>query len=66
MKNIIVLQKQANGTIYCAEISEEGVKHMEEALEEGCEDPLYWKEGGTITIEEIEEILDKNLDIQEQ
>ena len=57
MNNVIVLYKNEDGSIYCHELTEKGVKYWESGDEEGWE---YWKEGGTIVVlDEIEEILNK-------
>jgi len=57
MKNIVMLQKDENGDIYCQEISKKGLKYMEDV-----EDDLsFWSEGGVILLKELEEILDKEI-----
>lgn len=61
MKNIIVLQKQEDGTLYCSQITKTGIESMKE---EG-ENPGFWDDGGSITFEEIEEILNKDIDMGE-
>lgn len=58
MKNIVILQKDEDGNIYCQEVSEKGIEYMEKNPEESLE---YWKEGGTILLEELNEILDKEI-----
>lgn len=60
MKNIIVLQKNEDGDIYCQEITKKGVDFVN-----GDYDGLWiedcWDEGGTILLSELEEILDKEI-----
>jgi len=56
MKNMVILQKE-DGAIYCQQITEKGKKF----LENNEKDDGYWEEGGTITLDELEEILDKEI-----
>jgi hypothetical protein len=58
MKNIVMLYKNKDGNIYCQQISEDGKNYV---LENKGEEERYWEEGGTITIDELEEILDKEI-----
>jgi hypothetical protein len=58
MKNVVMLHKGKDGNIYCKEITKKGIEYVETF--EG-EDPDYWDEGGTILLEELEEILDKEI-----
>lgn len=58
MKNIVLLQKDEDGHIECQQITPAGIKYMEDNAE--IEDE-YWDEGGTILLEELEEILDKEI-----
>lgn len=61
MNNIIVLYKDENGDIYCHELTEKGAAASEL---NSIEDDGYWKEGGTILLDEIEEILNKEIFIE--
>ena len=54
MKNMVVLKKDEDGNIYCWQISEQGIEEWENE-----EDNDYWDAGGTILLDELEEILDK-------
>lgn len=56
MKNVVALQKTEDGHIYCKEITDVGLRYLEDT--EGKPD-IYWEEGGTILLDELEEILDK-------
>jgi hypothetical protein len=57
MKNIVTLQKDEDGNIYCKQLSKTGKKYVQDTTE----DPGFWDEGGTILLEELEEILDKEI-----
>jgi hypothetical protein len=57
MKNIVVLQKNEDGYIECQQITEKGKKYMLD----GKEDEGHWEEGGTILLDELEEILDRDI-----
>ena len=57
MKNMICLQKNDEGQIECWELSQKGVDHV--SSEEGEKDREMWNDGGTVTLDEIDEILDK-------
>jgi hypothetical protein len=46
-----------DGSIHCSQITEKG----KEWVETGTVDDGYWEEGGTITLDEIEEILNKEI-----
>lgn len=57
MNNMVVLQKNEEGQIHCKQISETGREyHLSEADDTGM-----WESGGTILLEELEEILDKEI-----
>lgn len=58
MKNIVILKKDENGNIYCKEISSKGIEYINS---EDCEDMGFWDEGGTILLEELDEILNKEI-----
>jgi len=59
MKNMVVLQKNEDGNIYCKQISEKGREfHLDPTSEK---DEGYWEDGGTILLEELEEILNKEI-----
>lgn len=55
MKNIIVLQKDEDDNIFCQQITEKGIEFYNNAED----DEGMWEDGGTITLDEIEEILNK-------
>lgn len=57
MKNIITLQKDKDGKIYCRQVTEAGKEYVK--LQK--EDSGYWEHTGTITLDEIEEVLDKDI-----
>lgn len=57
MNNMVVLQKTEDGTIYCQQIAEKGI----EWINDGGVDEGMWENGGTITLDELEEILDKKI-----
>jgi hypothetical protein len=61
MKNIVTLQKDEEGNIYCQEISEEGLKLIKRINDGEIKDTGYWDKGGTILLDELEEILDKEI-----
>lgn len=64
MKNIVMLQKDEDGNIYCREISACGLRYIDAYLNYNIEDKDdngYWKEGGTILLKELEEILNKEI-----
>lgn len=58
MKNIVVLYKNEEDQIICRQLSEKGVA---EAKEGGTAGEEYWDEGGAILLDELEEILDKEI-----
>ena len=57
MKNIVILHKDEDGKIYCQQITQEGIEYINNQEE----DNGFWEEGGTILLEELEEILDKEI-----
>ena len=57
MKNIITLQKDEDGIIYCQQITESGI----EFVNNDEDDRGHWDEGGTIELNEIDEILNKEI-----
>jgi hypothetical protein len=57
MKNMVVLQKNEDGNIHCRQLSEEGIVHAKST--DSTED--MWEEGGTILLDELEEILDREV-----
>ena len=56
MKNMIVLQKLDDGSIYCQQLSTKGKEYIKVYKDQGM-----WEDGGTITLDEIEEILDREI-----
>jgi len=57
MRNMVILQKTENGNIYCKQITEAGKKeHFSKTY-----DPGFWEDGGTIVLDELEEILDREV-----
>lgn len=59
MKNVVVLYKNDDGDVYCRQLTEEGKKHMLAEREEN--ETVYWEDGGTILLDELEEILDREI-----
>ena len=59
MKNIVILFKTEDGDIYCKEITKKGIEYANNMDKQ--EDLGYWEDGGTILLEELEEILDKEI-----
>jgi hypothetical protein len=57
MKNIVLLSKDEDGSIYCQQLSKTGKEYVQDTME----DHGFWDEGGTILLEELEEILDKEI-----
>jgi hypothetical protein len=57
MKNLVVLQKQEDGSILCQQITPKGKKWYLD----GKEDEGMWEDGGTIVLDELEEILDREI-----
>lgn len=56
MKAIIMLQKLEDGTIYCRRVAPEYNVNISD-----CGESPYWEDGGTVVLEEIEELLDKEI-----
>jgi len=56
MKNMVALQKTENGDIYCYQLGDKGVDHLLKGIDEG-----YWQAAGIISLEELEEILDREI-----
>lgn len=56
MKNIVVLQKDDDGNIHCKQISEKGREYIKVYEDQGM-----WEEGGTILLDELDEILDREI-----
>lgn len=54
MNNIVMLQKDKNGNIYCQELNQKGIEYVKAENDEE-----YWDEGGTIVLDELEEILER-------
>jgi hypothetical protein len=57
MRNMVVLQKNDDGSVHCRQLSEEGIVHAKST--ESTDD--MWEEGGTILLDELEEILDREV-----
>ena len=57
MKNIVFLQKNKDGSIYCSQLTQDG-KHY---IENNKEKNNYWEQGRTILLDELNEILDKEI-----
>jgi len=57
MKNVVMLYKDEDGNIYCQQITKKGVEYAQNQVE----DNGYWEDGGTILLEELEEILDREI-----
>lgn len=59
MNNMILLQKNEDGKIYCKAITQKGKEyHLDITAEH---DSGMWEKGGTILLEELEEILNKEI-----
>jgi len=58
MKSLVILYKDEEGLIYCHKLSKKGVAFY---LDENSVDDGYWEEGGTIVLDELEEILDSEV-----
>jgi len=59
MKNMVVLQLNDDGNLHCRQLTDEGVEFVREfGKTQGTRDP-YWEEGGTIVLDELIEILNK-------
>jgi len=58
MKNIIILKKDENGNIFCRQITLKGKELTEKRA---FVKDNYWETGGTILLDEINEILDKEI-----
>lgn len=56
MKNIVLLYNE-DGNLYCQQITEKGKEYVEADLE----DHGMWEEGGTIVLDELDEILDREI-----
>jgi hypothetical protein len=61
MNNVVILFKNEEGDLFCRQITKEGIKYMAESKKSGFAEPFYWEEGGTILMEELEEILDRQV-----
>lgn len=60
MKNMVVLYQTDDGEIYCKQLTKKGIEYVTEVGYD--EDPDgYWEEGGTIFLDELVEILDKDV-----
>lgn len=57
MKNIILIQLDDDGTIQCQEITPEGKQYMLDTEE----DNNYWTEPKSIYLDEIEDLLQKEV-----
>lgn len=58
MKNIVVLQKDEDGNIVCQQITKEGIEWMKE---NGDEEEDFWEDGGSILLNELDEILNREI-----
>jgi hypothetical protein len=56
MKNMVVLQKLDDGSIYCQQLNEKGIEYIKNGQECDC-----WEEGGTITLDELPKILSREV-----
>jgi hypothetical protein len=56
MKNMIVLQKLDDGSIWCQQITVKGKEFIKVYKDQGM-----WEEGGTIVLDEIDEILNREI-----
>jgi hypothetical protein len=60
MRNIISLYKDDDGNILCRYITQKGKEYVEECIKTN-KLADYWGEEAVITIDEIDELLDKEL-----
>ena len=60
MKNMIVLQIDDDDNLYCHQLTDEGVEFVRENGEDQVTRSPYWEEGGTIVLDELMEILNKD------
>ena len=58
MKNIVVLYKDEDGDIYCHQITNKGKDYYESGVQDHHD---MWETGGTILLNELEEILDREI-----
>jgi hypothetical protein len=58
MKNMVVLYKDDAGDIVCRQLAQKGIDELKAGGDAG-ED--YWEEGGTILLDQLEDILDKEI-----
>lgn len=61
MKNVVILQKDEDGRIHCSQITKEGVEYAMNPDIVAEKNVQYWEEGGFIELDELEEILDKEI-----
>jgi len=59
MKNVVTLQINEDGDIYCQQITKKGKEFLKTKNEDN--DNGYWEPGGVIILEELEEILKKEI-----
>ena len=57
MKNMVVLYKNEEDHIMCHQINEEGMAR----LQDGRGNDVEWSDGGRIELDELEEILDREI-----
>jgi len=57
MNNIVMLYKDEDDNIYCQQITQKG----KEYVEADNDDHGMWEDGGTITMDDLEEILDREI-----
>lgn len=62
MNNMVVLQK-VDGKLYCRQITLKGINAIDNDVfsDKVFENQGYWEDGGTILLEELEEILDREV-----
>lgn len=60
MNNVVVLYKTEEGILHCRELSDKGRTHLEEINTSG-EDEGFWKEIKIIQLEDLDEILNKQI-----
>lgn len=60
-RNMVVLFKTSDGQIYCKQITPEGLEAIGGNFDKESEfEDIYWEAGGTITLDELDEILSKD------
>lgn len=59
MRNMVILYKDDDNMFFCRQLSPEGIDAVKASAFSRGEN--YWEDGGTILLDELEEILDKEI-----